>query len=73
MVDVLVGSWNQLRGPIKTWWSKITDADLDRINRNYDVLVSVLQEKYGYSSQEAKQQIDKRLAEFERGHRARTG
>ncbi len=73
MVNILVGSWNQLRGPIKTWWSKITDADLDHINGNYDRLVSVLQDKYGYSPQEAKQQIDQRLAEFERGHRALTG
>jgi uncharacterized protein YjbJ (UPF0337 family) len=73
MVNVLVGSWNQLREPIKTWWSKITDADLDRINGHYDILVSVLQDKYGYSPQEAKKQIDQRLTEFERGHRAVTG
>ncbi len=73
MVNILVGSWNELRGPIKTWWSKITDGDLDRINGNYDMLASVLQEKYGYSPQEARQQIDQRLAEFERGHRAMTG
>jgi uncharacterized protein YjbJ (UPF0337 family) len=70
MLDVLVGSWNQLRGPIKTWWSKLTDADLDSINGNYDRLVSVLQKKYGYSAQQAKEQVDQRLAEFEKGHRA---
>ena len=70
MLDVLVGSWNQLRGPIKTWWSKLTDADLDSINGNYDRLVSMLQKKYGYSAQQAKEQVDQRLAEFEKGHRA---
>lgn len=73
MLDVLVGSWNQLRGPIKTWWSKLTDADLDRINGKYAILVSVLQNKYGYTSQQAKEHLDRRLAEFERGHRALTG
>ena len=73
MLDVLVGSWNQLRGPIKTWWGKLTDADLDRINGKYGILVSVLQKKYGYSARQAKEQIDRRLAEFERGHRALTG
>ena len=70
MLDVLVGSWNQLRGPIKTWWSKLTDDDLDSINGKYDRLVSVLQRKYGYGAQHAREQVDQRLAEFERGHRA---
>lgn len=70
MLDVLVGSWNQLRVPIKGWWSKLTDDDLDSINGNYDSLVSVLQKKYGYTAQQAKEQVDQRLAEFEKGHRA---
>ena len=70
MLDVLVGSWNQLREPIKGWWNKLTDDDLDSINGKYDILVSVLQEKYGYSPQQARAQVDQRLAEFERGHRA---
>jgi uncharacterized protein YjbJ (UPF0337 family) len=70
MHDVLVGSWNQLREPIKGWWSKLTDADLDRINGKYDILVSVLQKKYGYSAQHAREQVNQRLAEFEKGHRA---
>ncbi len=70
MLDVLVGSWNQLREPIKGWWNKLTDDDLDSINGKYDILVSVLQQKYGYSAQDAKAQVDQRLAEFERGHRA---
>ncbi len=70
MLDVLVGSWNQLREPIKGWWSKLTDDDLDSINGKYDILVSVLQKKYGYSTQHAREQVNQRLAEFERGHRA---
>ena len=73
MQDVLVGSWNQLRGPIKTWWNKLSDADLDEINGNYDILVSKLQEKYGYNVQRAEAQIKQRLGDFEREHRALTG
>jgi uncharacterized protein YjbJ (UPF0337 family) len=70
MLDVLVGSWNQLRGPIKGWWNKLTDDDLNSINGNYDMLVTVLQKKYDYSAQHAKAQVNQRLAEFEKGHRA---
>jgi uncharacterized protein YjbJ (UPF0337 family) len=70
MLDVLVGSWNQLRGPIKGWWSKLTDDDLDSINGKYDRLVNVLEKKYNYSPQRAKDEVNRRLAEFEKGHRA---
>ncbi len=73
MQDVLVGSWNQLRGPIKTWWDKLSDTDLDEINGNYDILVSKLQEKYGYNVQRAEAQVKQRLGEFEREHRALAG
>lgn len=70
MFDVLVGSWNQLREPIKGWWNKLTDDDLDHISGKYDILVSVIKNKYGYSARHTKKQVNQRLAEFERGHRA---
>jgi len=73
MLDVLVGSWNQLREPVKGWWNKLTDDDLDSINGKYDKLVSVLQKRYGYSARHARAQVKQRLAEFERGHRSLTG
>lgn len=38
-----------------------------RINGKDDILVSVLQKKYGYSAQRAREQVNRRLAEFERG------
>ncbi len=70
MLDVLVGSWNQLREPIKGWWSKLTDDDLDSINGKYDRLVSTLENKYGYSTLHAQTQVNQRLAGFEKEHRA---
>jgi len=73
MQDVLVGSWNQLREPIKGWWNKLTDDDLDSINGKYDSLVSALQKKHGYSAQHARAQVKQRLAEYEREHRSLTG
>jgi uncharacterized protein YjbJ (UPF0337 family) len=73
MQDVLVGSWNQLRQPIKEWWNKLTDADLDCIDGKYDALVSMLSIKYGYTIPHAQTLINQRLAEFEKGHRALLG
>ena len=65
MLDVLVGSWNQLRGPIKGWWNKLTDDDLDRASGKMDVLAGLLQEKYGYTRQQAAEEVDKRVTDYE--------
>jgi len=73
MRDVLVSNWHELRGWIKGRWSELTDTDLDEINGNHDILVSKLQEKYGYNTQQAEQQVKQRLAEFEREHRVPVG
>ena len=63
--DILEGKWKQMRGNAKTWWGKLTDDDLDRAAGKFDVLAGLLQEKYGYTRQNADEEIDKRLKEFE--------
>ncbi len=70
MQDILVGNWQQLRHEIKMWWNKLTDTDLDEINGSYDILVSVLVEKYGYSAQRAEEEVQRKLGQFEKTHRA---
>jgi len=62
--DILKSQWKQLRNPIKQWWSVLTDADLDKINGRRDQLASKLQEKYGFTKEQAMHEIDDRLAQF---------
>lgn len=64
--DILKGQWKQVRGQVKQWWGMLTDDDLDKINGKRDQLIGKLQEKYGYSKEQANRQIDERLAEFQR-------
>jgi len=52
--DILKARWRQVRGKTKVWWAKLNDRDLDRIAGKYDILVSVLQEKYSYTRQQAR-------------------
>lgn len=54
---VLEGQWRQLRGKIREEWGKLTDDDLDQVNGNYDQLVGILQERYGYSEVEAEDRL----------------
>lgn len=70
MQDILVGNWNELRGQIKLWWGKLTNDDLQKINGKYTLLVGLLQERYGYTRPQAEHEINRRLLEYERNHRA---
>jgi uncharacterized protein YjbJ (UPF0337 family) len=63
--DILEGKWKQMRGEAKAWWGKLTDNDLDRVAGKYDVLAGMLQEKYGYTREQAAEEVDKRVKDFE--------
>ena len=63
--DVFEGKWKQVRGEAKVWWGKLTDDDLDKVAGEFDKFVGVLQERYGYSREQAEEEIEKRLNEYE--------
>ena len=62
--DILAGKWKQMRGELKTWWGKLTDDDFERIGGQKDKLIGFLQERYGYSREQAEQEIERRLQEY---------
>jgi uncharacterized protein YjbJ (UPF0337 family) len=64
--DILKGQWKQIRGQVRQWWGMLTDDDLDKINGKREQLIGKLQEKYGYTKEQASRQIDERLTEFQR-------
>jgi len=59
--DIAEGKWKQVKGSVKEWWGKITDDEVDQIGGNYDKLVGKLQEKYGYSREEAEKECASRF------------
>jgi uncharacterized protein YjbJ (UPF0337 family) len=63
--DIFEGKWKQIRGEAKAWWGKLTDDDLDRAAGKFDVLAGVIQEKYGYTRQQAAAEIDRHVTEYE--------
>ena len=58
--NVFEGKWKQMRGQVKIWWGKLTDDDLDQISGNADMLIGKLQEKYGYTKEQAEEEFKKR-------------
>jgi len=56
--DVLQGQWKQLRGKIQKQWGDLTDSDLDRIKGTRTEFEGLLQERYGYTKDKAKSELD---------------
>jgi uncharacterized protein YjbJ (UPF0337 family) len=70
--DVFEGKWKQIRGEAKVWWGKLTDDDLDRAAGKFEVLSGILQEKYGYTHQQAADEIDKHLTKYKASLKSKT-
>jgi uncharacterized protein YjbJ (UPF0337 family) len=66
--NIFEGKWKQFRGRVKEWWGDVTDDDLDRVAGKYDSFVGLLQEKYGYTQERAKNEIDRYWKEFDTGY-----
>ena len=62
--DPLTGQWEQLRPQLRSWWDRLTEADLVQIGGQKDRLVSLVQQRYGYTPERAQQEVDRRLQEY---------
>jgi hypothetical protein len=66
--DLFEGKWKQIRSQTTTWWSLITEYDLAKVDKvpvKLDKYVTMLRVKYGYTSEQAKKEIGKHVAEYE--------
>jgi uncharacterized protein YjbJ (UPF0337 family) len=68
MDDILEGNWKQLKGSVKEWWGDLTDDDLMAIEGKRDRLVGRLQERYGWTREQAETDVNTRLEEYQRAH-----
>jgi uncharacterized protein YjbJ (UPF0337 family) len=68
--DIAGGKWKQMRGQVREWWGQLTDDDLDQIAGKAEKLVGKLQERYGYTREEAEREMRRRLSEYEQKHGA---
>ncbi|MTH80155.1 CsbD family protein [Paracoccus aestuariivivens] len=56
--DIIEGKWDQVKGSIKEQWGNLTDDELTEIAGKKDKLAGKLQEKYGWTKEEAEQHMD---------------
>jgi uncharacterized protein YjbJ (UPF0337 family) len=62
--DPFTGQWEQLRPQLRSWFDRLTEADVGQIGGQKDRLVSLVQQRYGYTPERAQQEVDRRLQEY---------
>ncbi|HEX4997183.1 MAG TPA: CsbD family protein [Terriglobia bacterium] len=55
--DILKGKWNQVKGQIRSKWGKLTDNDVMEIQGDTQKMLGKLQERYGYTREQAEKAI----------------
>jgi uncharacterized protein YjbJ (UPF0337 family) len=63
-IGTFEGQWPRLRGQVRSWWRQLTEADVDTIAGQQDRLVSLLQERYGYTRARAEQEVERRVPAY---------
>ncbi len=56
--DTAQGSWNELKGKIKSRWAKFTDNDINEVEGNLEQIAGKLQKVYGYAKEKAEQEYN---------------
>ncbi len=63
-IDVLKGKWKEMKGDVKAKWGKLTDDDLKQIEGNQDKLLGILQQRYGYSKDQAEKEYNEFIGRY---------
>jgi uncharacterized protein YjbJ (UPF0337 family) len=56
--DIVKGKWGQMKGEARKQWGKLTDDDWTQIAGEKDKLLGKLQERYGWTKEEAERSAD---------------
>ncbi len=71
--DTIKGQFEQFVGAAKSQWGKLTDDDILKVEGDLQKLKGAVQERYGVTVDEAKDQVDKWEARRPRDMADRSG
>ncbi len=66
--------WTLIRGQINAKWSLMVEYDMIKVDKadvKFDKFVTMLQVKYGYTRQKAREEIGKLWAEYEANNKSK--
>jgi hypothetical protein len=64
--------WKVIRSQSTEWWSLMAEYDLLKVDKaevKFDKYVTLLQVKYGYTRQKAREELERHLAEHRANHK----
>ena len=56
--DEIEGNWKHFKGHAREKWGKLTDSDWETLMGKKDQLVGRVQERYGYTKDQAEREVD---------------
>lgn len=56
--DRIEGNWKEFKGKAQQQWGKLTNDDLDVLNGSREELEGVIQKRYGYAKDKARDEIE---------------
>jgi len=65
--EIFESRWEQIRSQSRLWWSLFSDDDLDKVEKapvKRDKYVTMLQVKYGYTREHAREEITRRMVDL---------
>lgn len=64
--QVLNGKWQEIKGEMRKTWADLTNDEVEKTKGNYDSLVGLFKQKYGYKKEEAARTLNRFLDKYER-------
>lgn len=59
------GKWSQTMNDARQRWTKLTEHDLVQAKGNVQEMISLLQERYGYTREQAEREVDQFLDQYD--------
>jgi uncharacterized protein YjbJ (UPF0337 family) len=63
--NIFAEQWKQMRVRLKSWWGRLTDDDFESIEEQKNKLIGPVEEKYGYTRDQAREEVDRRFNEYD--------
>ncbi len=61
---LIEATWPHWRRQGLDWWTRLTESEWDDLDGNRVKLIELLQAKYGWTNEEAEQEIESRFKDF---------
>jgi uncharacterized protein YjbJ (UPF0337 family) len=62
--NIAAGKWKEIKGEIQKRWGNLTNDEIEKSQGDFNSLVGLLQKKFGYAQEEAREVLNSFLKRF---------